>query len=251
MSLARAYGASTIVLALIVVAANQANCRAETSYVRTPHGREQVGTNLHDKTFGVHGPDTRLFGPQPTYTGWPRRRVSSPRVAKRETAAKTLQFDAFNLLVKLPNGPWEQSHPDATDTRARLILSRANPNIVISLAAERVGVKANDTNATALAAAQAKIRGLPGGEILLGEEQITVNGIEGINFKAFAIVDDRVPVHYSIWVATRNGYRYCVAAYGEQKDQAVIDEALLRFLGGIKQIEPHRAASTVEFRRQG
>lgn len=239
-----------IVLPLLLVGVVHATCLAETSHELTPRGREQAGTYLHYKVFGNSGPETWLFGPKPTYTGWPPRRVSPPRLAQRDAAPKTLRFDAFNLQVKLPTGAWDQSTPETTDARARLVLSRANPNIVISLAAERVGASAKETNATVLAASQAKLLGLPGGEILPGEEQIMANGIEGINFKATALLENRVPVHYSIWVATRNGYKYCVAAYGEQKDQDAIDEALLRFLGGVRQIEPSRVASAVKVRRQ-
>jgi hypothetical protein len=121
---------------------------------------------------------------------------------------------------------------------------------VISLAAERAAPGVHETNATFLAASQGKLLALPGGEILPGEEEIMVNGIEGIMFKASALVENRVPVHYSIWVAARNGFKYNVAAYGEQRDRDAIDEALLRFLGSIKQIEPHRVARSVDIRRE-
>jgi hypothetical protein len=164
--------------------------------------------------------------------------------------AETLRFEPFNLLVKLPGEPWEQTKPAATDTRARLVVSRLDPNVVISLAADCAPAGINETNATVVSKSQAKLLQLPDGAIVPGEEEILVNGIEGIRFKAFALVENRVPVHYSVWVATRNGYKYNVAAYGEWKDREAIDEALLRFLGGIKQIEPHRVASKVATQRQ-
>lgn len=174
----------------------------------------------------------------------------APPIDRAVCRAETLRFEPFNLLVKLPGEPWEQAKPDATDARARLVVSRLDPNVVVSLAAERAAAGANESNATVLAASQGKLLQLPGGEVVPGEEEIMANGIEGIRFKAFALVENRVPVHYSIWVASRNGYKYNVAAYGEWKDRDAIDEALLRFLGGIKQIEPHREAPGVDIQLQ-
>jgi hypothetical protein len=166
--------------------------------------------------------------------------------SRSESSPQILRFDAFNLQVKVPREPWVQSTPEETGSRARLVISRRDPNVVISLAAERVGVAAQATNQAMLAKSQAKIRRLPECYVHPGEEEVTANGIQGLVFRATASNENGAPVHYSIWVATRNGYQYCVAAYGERRDRAVIDEALIRFLSGIKQLEPFGVASTVD-----
>lgn len=158
--------------------------------------------------------------------------------SRGDSSPQILRFDAFNLQVKVPGAPWVQSTPEETGSRARLVISRRDPNVVISLAAERGRFDANVTNQAVLAKAQAKIRRLPECYVHPGEEEVTANGIQGLVFRATASNEQGAPVHYAIWVATRNGYAYCVAAYGERRDRRAIDEALFRFLGGVKQLKP-------------
>jgi hypothetical protein len=168
------------------------------------------------------------------------------RTSGREMSSQILRFDAFNLQVKAPGEPWVQSTLEETGARARLVISRRDPNVVISLAAERVGVAAQATNQAMLAKSQAKIRRLPECYVHPGEEEVTANGIQGLAFRATASNEQGAPVHYAIWVATRNGYTYCVAAYGERRDRRAIDEALFRFLSGVKQPEPFGMANAVD-----
>jgi hypothetical protein len=166
--------------------------------------------------------------------------------SRGDSSPHTLRFDAFNLQVKAPGEPWVQSTLEETGARARLVISRRDPNVVISLAAERVGVAAQATNQAMLAKSQAKIRRLPECYVHPGEEEVTANGIQGLVFKTIASNEQGAAVHYSIWVATRNGYNYSVAAYGERRDRAIIDEVLIRFLSGVKQLEPFKMADAVE-----
>jgi hypothetical protein len=166
--------------------------------------------------------------------------------SRGDSSPHTLRFDAFNLQVKVPREPWVQSTLEETGARARLVISRRDPNVVISLAAERVGVAAQATNQAMLAKSQAKIRRLPECYVHPGEEEVTANGIQGLAFRATASNEQGAPVHYAIWVATRNGYQYCVAAYGERRDRRAIDEALFRFLSGVKQPEPFGMANAVD-----
>jgi hypothetical protein len=166
--------------------------------------------------------------------------------SRSESSPQILRFDAFNLQVKVPREPWVQSTPEETGSRARLVISRRDPNVVISLAAERGKADFNVTNQAVLANAQAKIRRLPECYVHPGEEEVTANGIQGLAFRATASNEQGAPVHYAIWVATRNGYTYCVAAYGERRDRRAIDEALFRFLSGVKQPEPFGMANAVD-----
>jgi len=251
MNFHRSYCPRVLTMALVLAGIGNTKCFAETTYELTPYGREQVGTYLHYTIFGNNGPETWIFGPKQTYTGWPPRRVTPQRVARRVTPSQTSRFDTFNLLVNLPSGPWVKLDPKETGSRACLLMSRSNPTIVISLAAERVGIEANESNSSLLATSQAKMKSLPEGDVVPGERKLSANGIEGVSYESSAVVENGTMVHYSIWVATHNGYKYSLAVYGEQKDKPAIDETMHSFLRGIKQIEPARVARTDARSRRG
>src|SRR5207253_926242 len=116
-------------------------------------------------------------------------------------------------------------------------------DITISLAGERAGVEAKDTNSTVLAASQAKMKSLPGAVVLPGERQISGQNIQGISYQASAEQDGRA-AHYAIWVASRNGYNYKLAVYGEQKYKPAIDATMRNFVHNMKQLDSKRIAHT-------
>jgi hypothetical protein len=111
----------------------------------------------------------------------------------------------------------------------------------ISLAGERAGAGDDGTTKSLIATSQAKIKNLPESAIAPGERELFAHSFEGISYEASAVEGGR-KVHYSMWVAARNGYNYRLAVYGEQKDKSVIDDTMLSFLRGMKQIEPNRPA---------
>jgi hypothetical protein len=196
--------------------------------------------------FGKDGLPGAMFGikaPEPVYyAGWPPRRVYPQKVVRRARSQRTARFDNFNLAVNMPRGNWIKIDPKKTGSRACLLMRHSNPTIVVSLAAERVGLEANDTNDSLLAASQAKMESLPEGVIQSGERQLKTHGIEGVAYEASAVAENGATVHYSIWVAAHNGYSYSLAVFGEQRDQPAIDEAMSSFLNGIKPINPKRVA---------
>jgi hypothetical protein len=169
------------------------------------------------------------------------------RIAQRTTpsrttnASRTTRLDDLNLAVTMPSGPWTRLDPQQSGTRARYLISRGHPTIIISLAGERVGIESNTTNSALLAESQAKMLSLPGGTIQPGGEQLTAGGIPGIAYEATV---DQGPstTHYYIWVASHHGYTYKLAVFGDQTEKPAIDEAMRNFLAGMKQLQSNRVA---------
>jgi hypothetical protein len=151
-------------------------------------------------------------------------------------------LDDQNLVVNAPGGRWVKLDPAETGSRACLLMRRGDPTIVISLAAEPVGIEAHSTNGSLLAVSQAKMKSLPQGTVLPRERKLATHGIQGIAYLANSVTSDGTKVHYSIWVATRNGYNYSLAVYGEEKYKSYIDSTMYNFLRSIRPIDPHRIA---------
>jgi hypothetical protein len=185
------------------------------------------------------------------------------RVAQRTSPSRTIRFDDLNLSVTTPSGPWEKLDPQQTGSKARLLLRRSNPTIIISLAGERVdteaadrntaateligvepreqGFGATDTNSSLLAESQAKLRSLPGAEIKPGDHEVSAGGIPGVAYEA-TVASGESTVYYSLWVAAHHGYNYKLAVYGDYLHKRMIDDAMQNFLSGLKPIQPKRVA---------
>ena len=96
-------------------------------------------------------------------------------------------------------------------------------------------------NSSLLSESQAKMKSLPDAAVLPGERQLSAQGFQGIAYDASAI-EDGTTVHYSLWVARRNGYNYNLAVYSDQKNTSAIGETMRSFLHGIRQVEPNEIA---------
>jgi hypothetical protein len=199
------------------------------------------------KPWGKYGPTFTVTNPMKIARALngrsparPNRRIAH-RPAPRVAPSRATRFDDLNLSVNMPNGPWVKSDPKKTGSRARFIISRSDPTIVISLAGERAGTEAGDTNDSLLAESQAKMRSFPGGAVEPGERQLSAAGIQGVAYEA-TVTDGQYTTYYSLWVAAHHGYNYKLAVYGDQQHKPAIDEAMRDFLRGIQQIQPTRVA---------
>ena len=85
----------------------------------------------------------------------PRRPTESPSAprpshatnsSRQSNPSRTTRFDDLNLSVTMPSGPWTKLDPQQTGSRARYLISRGHPTIIISLAGEHVGTEAGATN---------------------------------------------------------------------------------------------------------
>jgi hypothetical protein len=197
---------------------------------------EQVPTQ--HKVSLLHG--TYPVGPYRRHV-YSQNTVPQNRLAQRTTPARTIRFDEFNLSVTTPSGPWVKIDPKKTGSHACLLLTRTNPTIMISLAGEKVGIQADDTNASLLAAAQTKMLKLPGATIEPGDHEQSAGGIPGAAFTA-TVGDEQSTLYYSLWVAAHHGFTYKLAVYGDQQDTAAIDAAMQNVLTGLKQIQSNRIA---------
>ena len=204
--------------------------------------------------FGPYGPKLTISTPSPTkirnggnFNKKNRAASQNHRVAQRTTPSRTTnpsrttRFDDLNISVTMPTGPWTKLDPQQTGSRARYLISRGHPTIIISLAGERVGTEADATNSALLAESQAKMLSLPGGTIQSGGEQLTAGGIPGIAYEA-SVDQGQFTTHYFIWIAAHHGYTYKLAVYGDQTEKPAIDEAMRNFLAGIKQLQSNRVA---------
>jgi len=77
--------------------------------------------------------------------------------------------------------------------------------------------------------------------VLPDERVVGANGFFGIAYETTGR-DDSGMAHYSSWVATRNGYNYCLCVSGRQSDVAAVKEAMINVVHGIRQIEPDKVA---------
>ena len=112
----------------------------------------------------------------------------------------------------------------------------------ISLAGQRVGVEAENTNATLLAESQTKMKSLPGA-VLFSTNELSTGDINCIFYEA-TVGKDEAKTHYAIWVAAHIGYNYKLAVYGNQKDKPEINTAIRNFVRDLKHIEPTKLAHT-------
>src|SRR4051812_8062006 len=127
--------------------------------------------------------------------------IAGPGYTQRIVIVHLARCEALNVQVTVPSESWKKVDPKATGSHTSFILTRHNPDITISLAGERAGVEAKDTNRTVLAASQAKMKSLPGAVVLPGERQISGQNIQGISYQATA-EQDGMAAHYAIWVAS-------------------------------------------------
>lgn len=224
---------------LLAVTATTAHCE--------PYDPLGIQNHSHYMPFGPNGPKITISTLSPTKVmnggkyGHKNRAAQRHRVAQRTNSARTTRFDDLNLSVTTPSGPWVKLDPQKTGSHACLLLSRTNPNIMISLAGQEVGIESEDTNTTLLAESQAKMRTLPGATIQPGEHQLSANGIPGVAFTA-TVADGQSTAYYTIWVAAHHGYTYKLAVYGDYLHKRPIDEAMQNTLAGLKQIQSNRVA---------
>jgi hypothetical protein len=227
------FGRITIACALIVVAV------ATTAHSQ-PYGRYDYH-NYH-KIGGKYGPT--LSYPSPTKImnllngrpNYPAKR----RVAQRATPSRTTRLNDLNLSLTMPSGPWMKLDPQETGSRARYLITRRNPTIIISLAGERGRTDAQLTNSSLLAESQEKLKSL-GADVEHDERQLSAAGIDGLAYTA-TIVDGEFTTYYALWVATHNGYTYKLAVYGNAQNRPMIDAAMHNFVRNIRPLQPTRVA---------
>lgn len=63
--------------------------------------------------------------------------------------------------------------------------------------------------------------------------------IQGIMYCATAEQDGR-KVHYAMWVASRNGYTYSLAVFGDQKYGQLVNKEMYNFLRDLHQLDANR-----------
>jgi hypothetical protein len=216
----------------LIVAANASTARCQF--------HDPLGIHNQHKPWGKYGPT--ITYPSPTkvmnvVNGRPNRQTTR-RVAQRVSPSRTERFDDLNLSVTMPGGAWTKVDPKEAGSRARYMIRREDPTIVISFASERAIPDAYDT---LLAESQAKMMSLPGGAIEPGERQLSAGDIQGIVYAA-TVADGQFTTYYAIWLATHNGYHCKLAVYGDADDQPAIDAALRNFVHGIKPSKTTRVA---------
>lgn len=168
------------------------------------------------------------------------QRIHNERRARE--LARLTRFNSVNLAVDVPRGGWTQLESAESETNLCLRLAVSRPEIRVSLAAEAVGIDADETNESFLLTSQEKLKNLPEGVVLPGVRKLSGLGIEGREFQATATFDTGIQLRYSIWVASRHGYNYSLVVYGDQRHTRAIDNTLKQFVRRLRQIESYRVA---------
>ena len=154
----------------------------------------------------------------------------------------TLEYakcEALNWEIMVPNYVWKRADRATEIEHRAMLLVRRNPDITISLGGERVGIEAKETNRTALDASQHKMKHELGATILPGQQMVAGKNIQGVAY--FANVESEgAATHYAMWVASRNGYRYSLAVYGDKKFSGVINKEMFDFVRDLRQLDPRR-----------
>jgi len=200
---------------------------AATSTVRFAHAGFQEDNPLRRMIWGNNRP----------YEYYDGHRVYPDNGKIRIDYAKCEQL---NWEIILPNQFWRRADRATEREHGALMLVHHNPDITISLAGERVGVEAKDTNQSVLIASQERMKVLLGATIL-GQRPLAGKNIQGIAY--FADIDaEGGDVHYAMWVASHNGYNYSLAVYGNKKYANRINSEMFDFVNDIKQVNPNRVA---------
>ena len=217
----------------LVVSAGAGTAYSEYQHPLDIHNHHKIG-GKYGPTFSYPSPTKvmNLLNGRPAY--------QNRRVARRPASSRAARLNDLNLSVSMPSGAWVKVDPKETGSRARYIISRRNPTIIISLAGERAGTDAQLTNSSLLAESQEKMKSL-GGDVEPGERQLSAAGIHGVAYAA-NVGNGHATTYYAIWVAAHNGYHYKLAVYGNGDDKAMIDAAMLNFVRDIKPIHPTRVA---------
>lgn len=168
------------------------------------------------------------------------------RRAKGATSGRYAWFDQANLAVVLPKKGWAPAERSEDGPRARLVMKRSKPEVIVSLLAEPVGVEAEETNDSLLMASKEKMLGIPGAALLPDVQTLKTPSLEGYAYRATATFDNGKQCHYAIWVATKNGYNYSLVAYGDMRDEQAVDQTLREFVGRVHQIQSHRVAHFID-----
>jgi hypothetical protein len=195
----------------------------------------QEATNLGD------GLQRALFGrkvfEQEYYYGWPPHRVY-PQYGK--ITIEYAKSESLNWEIIVPNYVWKRADRETEAAHRALLLVRHNPDITISLAGERVGIEAKETNRAALAASQEKMKAL-GATIFPGQQIVEGKNIRGIAYFA-DVEEDGGTTHYAMWVASRNGYSYSLAVFGDKKFSPVVNKEMFDFVRDLHQLDSNRVA---------
>jgi hypothetical protein len=199
-------------------------------------GFAQEATNLGDPL------QRALFGrkifEQEYYYGWPPHRVY-PQYGK--ITIEYAKCEALNWEIIVPNYVWKRADRATEIAHHAMLLVRHNPDITISLACDRVGIEAKETTRMALDASQEKMKNALGATILPGRQMVSGQNIDGIAYFA-NVEEDDTKTHYAMWIATRNGYSYSLAVFGEKKYSPVINKEMFDFVRDFKQLDPRRVA---------
>jgi len=201
-----------------------------------------VSSFAQESTAPADGLQRLLFGRkvfEPVYYyGWPPHRVY-PQWGK--ITIEYAKSESLNWEIIVPNYVWKRADRETEAAHRALLLVRHNPDITISLSGERVGIEAKETNRAALVASQEKMKALLGATIFPGQQMVSGKNIDGIAY--FANVEqDGATTHYAMWVASRNGFSYSLAVFGDKKFSPVINNEIFDFVRDLHQLDPKRVA---------
>lgn len=150
-------------------------------------------------------------------------------------------LEKINLAVTPPGAPWVRVDTSNQASNLCLCMVRSNPNILLLLAGEAVGVEFKPDVELLVKLSKAKLLAISPQAVFANEKEETIGGIHGHTFEA-SMMSPEGSQYWLIWVGTRNGYNYELALAGSPFNSLEISDAARDLRRGIRQIDPNRIA---------
>src|SRR6476660_4944459 len=153
-----------------------------------------------------------------------------------ESPFETSRLDKLNLTVRLPGSPWVKAKQPPTWQYGGVFMMRANPDIIVMLNGEPMGVEMKPDVYVLAKAARAKLAAMSASTVFTDEKEETISGIRGRSFEA-SMVGPAVLKYWLVWVGTHNGYSYELIFAGNPSKALEISEVSLEFRRGMVLID--------------
>ncbi len=174
---------------------------------------------------------------------WQQLQPREPRFFPPPATLGSSRFERMNLEVLVPGTPWERVDTGGKSPNLCVCMARLNPNMLLMLAAESVGVELNPEPQLLAKLSKARLLKLSPQAVFANEKEETVAGVRGRSFEASMISVDG-PKYWLVWVGSRNGYCYELAVVGNPYNAQEVNETRRDFCRGLRQIDPQRVAHT-------
>jgi tetratricopeptide (TPR) repeat protein len=180
---------------------------ANESLTPPPPGERPPAAMPYDQNFAV--------APLP-----PPAAGSRPGDSRYRGLPEVRRWDRFNLTLELPSYDWVEMPNAESHEVGGVVLMRRNPDLLIVVACERIGLESYITAHNMLAAHQAQFREKKPDAKFTPAERENLSGIAGLRYDISTINDHGDEAFGSAWVGVHNGISYYVLVIGRAENEA-------------------------------